>query len=63
MYLYATTAIARGAQVQLDISTVGGVAAKVGSSGADIVGFAFDKAAAVGALIRVRLGVPSFLKA
>lgn len=63
MYLYATTAISRGAQVQLDISTVGGVAAKVGSSGADIVGFAFDKAAAAGALIRVKLGVPSFLKA
>src|ERR1017187_10123580 len=28
MYLYATTAISRGTQVQLDISTVGGVAAK-----------------------------------
>jgi hypothetical protein len=63
MYLYATTAISRGTQVQLDISTVGGVAAKVGSSGADIVGFAFDKAVAAGALIRVKLGVPSFLKA
>ena len=53
----------RGTQVQLDISTVGGVAAKVGSSGADIVGYAFDKAAAPGALIRVHLIVPSFLKA
>jgi hypothetical protein len=63
MYLYATGAISRGTQVQLDLSTVGGVTAKVGSSGADIVGFAFDKAAAAGALIRVKLGVPSFLKA
>ncbi len=63
IYLYATTAIARGAQVQLDLSTAGGVAAKVGSSGADIVGFAFDKASAAGALIRVRLSSPSFLKA
>jgi predicted RecA/RadA family phage recombinase len=63
IYLYATTAISRGTQVQLDISTVGGVAAKVGSSGADIVGYAFDKAAAPGALIRVHLTVPSFLKA
>jgi len=63
IYLYATTAISRGTQVQLDLSTVGGVAAKVGSSGADIVGYAFDKAAAPGALIRVHLLVPSFLKA
>lgn len=62
MYLYATGAIARGTQVQLDVSTVGGVAAKVGSSGADSVGWAFDKAAAAGALIRVRLNVPSFVK-
>lgn len=63
MYLYATTAISRGTQVQLDLTTVGGVAAKVTSSGANIVGFAFDKAAAPGALIRVKLGVPSFLSA
>jgi hypothetical protein len=63
MYLYATNAIARGARVQLDLSTNGGVAALVGSSGADILGYAFDKAAAAGSLIRVKLGVPSFLKA
>jgi hypothetical protein len=63
IYLYATTAINRGTQVQLDLTTVGGVAAKVGSSGANIVGFAFDQAAAAGALIRVKLGVPSFLSA
>lgn len=63
IYLYATAAIARGAQVQLDLSTNGGVAAKVGSSGADIVGWAYDKASAAGQLIRVRLNVPSFAKA
>lgn len=63
MFLYATGAIARGAQVQLDLSTNGGVAAKVGSSGADIIGFAYDKASAAGDLIRVKLGVPSFAKA
>jgi len=63
MYLYATTAIARGAQVQLDLSTNGGVAAVVGASGADIVGWAYDKASAAGALIRVYIKTPSFLKA
>lgn len=63
IYLYATTAIARGARVQLDLSTVGGVAALVGSSGANVVGYAFDKAAAPGALIRVKLNTPSFLAA
>lgn len=63
MYLYATGAIARGAQVQLDLSTNGGVAAKSGSSGADIVGYALDKASAAGALIRVVLSTPSFAKA
>lgn len=63
MYLYATGAVGRGVQVQLDISSPGSVAAAVGSSGADIVGWAFDKAAAGGALIRVFLKTPSFLKA
>lgn len=63
MYLYATTAISRGARVQLDLSTNGGVAALVGSSGADVVGWAFDKASAAGALIRVHVNTPSFLKA
>lgn len=63
MYLYAIAAIARGVQVQLDLSTNGGVKTKTGSSGADIVGWALDKAAAAGALIRVHLTVPSFAKA
>jgi hypothetical protein len=63
MFLYATTAISRSAQVQLDLSTNGGVAAVVPSSGADIVGYAFDKAAAPGALIRVAIQTPSFSKA
>lgn len=63
MYLYATGAISRGTQVQLDISTNGGVAAKVGSSGADLVGWAYDKATTAGQLIRIRVSVPSFAKA
>lgn len=63
IYLYATTSIPRGTQVQLDLTTNGGVAAKVGSSGADIVGFAYDKAVNPGTLIRVKLTVPSFAKA
>jgi len=63
MYLYATNAIARGAQVQLELSSPGAVAAKVGASGADIVGWALDKAAGAGVLIRVVLKTPGFLKA
>lgn len=62
MWLYATTAIARGARVQLDLTTNGGVAALTGSSGADIVGWAMDKAA-IGDLIRVYILTPSFAKA
>lgn len=63
MYLQATAAIARGAQVQLDVSIAGGVTAKVGSSGADILGWALDKASASGDLIRVMIATPSFAKA
>lgn len=59
IYLQATGAISRGAQVTLDATTVGGVAQLVGSSGDKIVGWAFDKAAG-GALLRVKLTVPSF---
>lgn len=60
MYLYSTGAIARGSQVTLDLSTGGGVAQATGSSGNNIVGWAFDLAAAAGVLIRVKLSVPSF---
>lgn len=61
MYLYATGAITQGAQVQLDVTTIGGVATK-GSAGADYVGWAYDGAAAAGALIRVYLTTPSYTK-
>lgn len=57
MYLYATAAIARGAKLMLDLSTNGGVITASGS-GATIVGWAYDKATAVGQLIRVQLAVP-----
>lgn len=63
IYLYATGAIARGIQVQLDVTTGGGVAAIVGASGADVVGWALDKASAAGQLIRVHVTTPSFKKA
>lgn len=62
MYLYATGAIARGAQVSLDLTTNGGVRSAAGNTGDDIVGWAYDKASAAGALIRVFIKTPSFLK-
>lgn len=60
IYLYATAAVARGAQVVPAISTMGGVAQVTGSSAANVVGWAFDKATAPGQLIRVFLTCPSF---
>lgn len=63
IYLYSTTAIARGAQVQLDVAASASVATITGSSGADVVGWALDKAAAAGSLIRVHVATPSYKKA
>lgn len=60
MFLMATGAIARGAQVVLSLTTMGGVAAASGSGGENIVGWALDKAAAAGTVIRVFLKTPSF---
>lgn len=60
MYLYATAAIARGVQVCLDITTIGGVHAVSGSGGENVVGWAFDKAVNPGDLIRISLKCPSF---
>lgn len=62
MFLFATGAIARGVQVSLDLTTMGGVRAAAGNTGDDIVGWAYDKASAAGDLIRVFLKTPSFLK-
>lgn len=62
MYLYATVAIPRLARVQATL-VPGGVALAVGSSGAAVVGWAYDKAVAPGDLIRVFIETPSFLKA
>ncbi len=59
IWLYATEAIARFAQVELDL-TNHGVAAATPSSGNNIVGYAYDKATAYGQLIRVMLITPSF---
>lgn len=61
MYLYSTGAIIQGKQVTLDLTTMGGVAQAVGASGNNIVGWAYDGAAAAGALIRVKISCPSFL--
>ncbi len=62
IYLYATTAIARGERVELELLTGGhgGVAAYSTNNGADVVGWAVDKAAGYGDLIRVMLITPSF---
>jgi len=59
MFLQATGAISRGARVTLDLTSVGGVAQLVGSSGDRIVGYAFDKVSG-GQLVRVKLLNPSF---
>lgn len=61
MFLYSTGAIARGAQVTLDLVTVGGVAQATGSSMNTIVGWAYDQFAGAGSLGRVFLQTPSFL--
>lgn len=58
MYLYATNAIARGAQVTLDVTSPGAVGAK--NTGDQIVGFALDQAAGFGSLIRVHIKSPTF---
>lgn len=58
IHLYATGAIARGALVTLDLTSPGSVGPLVSSSGADIVGWALDKAPAAGTLIRVFLECP-----
>lgn len=58
MYLLATGAIARGAQVTLDVTAVGGVQSAVTAD--KIVGWAFDKATTGGVLIRVFVKTPSF---
>lgn len=60
MFLVSVGAIARGVRVQLDLSYQGGVKTITGSSGANIVGYAVDKASAAGQLIRVRLSSPEF---
>ena len=61
IYLYATGAITRGAQVCLDVSSPGGVQA-TGNS-AEVAGWAIDGATAGGQLIRVQLSSPSFATA
>ncbi len=60
VYLVSVGAINRGAQVQLDLSYQGGVKTITGSSGANIVGWAYDQASAAGQLIRVKLTAPSY---
>lgn len=59
IWLYATTAIARGAQVVLDLTSPGGVQAATGTD--TVIGYAFDQSTAYGQLIRVVLSTPSFL--
>ena len=54
----ATAAIARGAQVKSVVATTGGVA--TADSASKPIGWALDKAAADGDLIRVYLDLPAF---
>jgi len=61
MYLEASGAIARGAEVIMDLSEAGKVLTADGAgAGKAIVGYAYDKALADGDLIRVVLKTPSF---
>lgn len=62
IWLYASEAITQGARVCLDSSQVGAVQA-AGHTGKNVVGWALDGAAAMGALIRVQLLCPSFATA
>lgn len=61
MWLYATTAISRGTQVVLDLTSLGSVQSSSGQTSDNIVGYAYDKATSYGQLIRVSLRCPSFL--
>lgn len=63
MYLRATAAIARGVLLKQAVASTGGVATAVNGSGSKIVGWALDKAAADGDLIRVFVNAPSFFLA
>jgi hypothetical protein len=63
IYLRATAAIARGAILKGVVASVGGVATAVQGSGSQIIGWAFDKAAADGDLIRVMINCPSYFRA
>lgn len=61
MWLIATAAIPRFADVVLDITTIGGVLPATGNNGRRIVGKAYDKAAARGDVIRVELNTSGAL--
>lgn len=58
VWLQPTTAISRGAKVSSSLLSNGGVAEL--TSGANTVGYAFDKAVSPGELIRVVVSCPSF---
>ncbi len=60
MWLYATTAIDRGAQVCIDEFIQYGVQASTGSTDMPIVGIAYDEAIAPGQLIRVILETSNY---
>lgn len=60
MYMTASAAIARGAKLMVVIASKKVATA---TSGKAIIGWAMDKAAADGDLIRVRLAMPSYFRA
>lgn len=59
MFLYADAAIARGAQLGIDLASLGTV--QTGVSTNNVIGWAYDKATAYGQLIRVVLRTPSYV--
>lgn len=61
VYMYATGAIARGAQVTLNVAAPAGVQSK--NAGDTIIGWAYDKAAGYGSLIRVMVEAPRYVLA
>lgn len=58
VFLIATAAIARGAQVMIDPATIGGIVTV--SSGKPITGFCLDVASAAGQIVRIELTTPAY---
>lgn len=60
MYMQSNAAIARGARVVLEVDNAGSVGPVSGAGGEKIVGWAYDKFPAAGAVKRVYIETPTF---